>query len=500
MNLRAFHLDFDNSPAIRLLRAQSAPYVCEFLIAQFKRSTSITIAHSALVTALNSYQHDLQATHPHALRDRAESYLTDWCDKGWLNRFIEVDESEPIYQLTAHTEQVIAFLDRQRDNEAGFVGTDSRLRLVIQSFETLVIGSSDDPAVHLDHLHRQKAKIEQQIAAIEDRGAVDSLNATQVREQFSTGVSLLKQLQSDFRAVEERFREMTSDLQNQQLQAEQTRGGLLEQVLDAEDALRADDQGVSFYEFFRFIQSPEQQDRLRAIIHEISRMDELRGQQENLATVKRMMSVLLAEASRVTQTERRLSSVLRRMLDKQTRRQQVRVAGILSEIRSLAASMANDPPREVGVELETNQGPKCPFARPFWSESTQFDEVEMTNDVVETDLRDLAFDQFAELERLDLRRMRLDIRQCVSQRGTVRLKEFVELHPVSGGIVELLGYLQIAADDGHHIESQESERILIRAADERRSFLVTVPLVTLLPTKQRRAGQTVVATHEEDVS
>ena len=366
MNSEKLIAYFESAPAIRLLRAQNAPFICDFFVAQFKTSSQIAIPHSELQPALAAYQQDIRKNHSQALRDRPEIYLTDWCDRRWLYRYLESGCSEPIYQLTAHTEQVLSFLDRHHSDDLGFIGTNSRLKLVIETLESLVIGTSDDPARHLEHLQQEKARIEREIAAIQNSGQVEPIAPTQAREQFSTAVSLLKQLQSDFRGVEERFRSITNDLQQKQLESDQSRGGLLEHVLDAEDTLRTEDQGVSFYEFFKFIQSPEQQDRLRVLIQELGQVEDLSEQRDSLQTVRRMMPVLLAEASKVTQTERRLSAALRRMLDKQTRRQRVQVAGLLNDIRTLAVSMSDDPPKtEVGVELESSSSLKSAFARTF---------------------------------------------------------------------------------------------------------------------------------------
>ena len=88
---------------------------------------------------------------------------------------------------------------------------------------------------------------------------------TRIREQFDLAVSLLRQLQGDFRAVEEKFKEITQQVQRRQAAGEDTRGGILEFALDAEDVLKREDQGVSFYEFVRFILSPAEQEKLQEI-------------------------------------------------------------------------------------------------------------------------------------------------------------------------------------------------------------------------------------------
>ena len=69
-------------------------------------------------------------------------------------------------------------------------------------------------------------------------------------------------------------------MQERQCGGNDTRGGILEFALDAEDILKREDQGVSFYEFVRLILAPAQQERLQDIIQQLGRIPELVEQEE----------------------------------------------------------------------------------------------------------------------------------------------------------------------------------------------------------------------------
>ena len=484
MDASTLLMHFDSSPAIRLLRAGNAPYVIAFLHAQFKASATITIPHSELLPALGSFQEDLQQMYPDALKDKPETYLADWCsrDRLWLHRFIEAGRDEPIYQLTPHSEDVIEFLDHSLRKDVGFVGTESRLRLVIETLQQLVIGASEDPAVHLESLRKQKAEIEAQIAKIESGEEIPAFHPTRIREQFSLAVTMLKELERDFRAVEERFKEITQDVQQKQMKGMDTRGGILEGALDAEEALRTDDQGVSFYEFFRLIQSSEQQQQLRSIIQQLNQMQDLADQKEGLQIVRRMMPLLLSEAAKVTQTERRLSSTLRRLLDAQAHHERVRVAELLREIRALAAAMSTEPPcDEITLEVDDAIEVRSPASRQFWTQPTEFETIDLTEQSVDDNSRDSLFEQFAALHRIDFRSMRSRIQTAVAQHGHVSLAEILDENPPQSGVMDVLGYLQIASDDGHVIDHGLPQDLVIPSGmDEDSTLVVTVPRVTFL--------------------
>jgi hypothetical protein len=485
VNLSKLLVYFETSPALRLLRSPNAAFIVDFLDQQFKRAGRITVPFSDLCAALAAYQEAVQATDPDVLRDKPENYLSGWCssDTRWLHRFLEAGRNEPVFQLTPHTEDVFTFLDRVLEQDLGFVGTESRLRLVIETLADLVVNASDDPETRLNHLRGEKLRIEREIAQIESEGLVKRYQPAQIRERFATAVSLLKQLQGDFRAVEEKFKEITQQVQQRQNTGRDTRGGILEFALDAEDVLKHEDQGVSFHEFVRFILSPLQQDKFQAIIQQLMHIEELAEQVEGLETIRRMVPLLLAEAEQVMRTNQRLSATLRRLLDVKAYRDRQRVAELLREIIVLAASLAPHPPKDTfGVDVETKVAIASPFHRTFWSEPTQFAHVDLTEYEADADRRAEAFRALALMQRLDWRGMRASIQATITNDGSVSLGDLLTKHPPDAGAIEVLGYLQIARDDGHIISREAEEEIILPTRNgDRRAIRITVPLVRFIP-------------------
>jgi hypothetical protein len=76
--------------------------------------------------------------------------------------------------------------------------------------------------------------------------------------------------------------------------------------LDAEDVLKREDQGVSFYEFVKLILSPSQTERLEHVIRELRRLPELMAHEDGLETVRGMLTLLQNEADKVMRTNQRL--------------------------------------------------------------------------------------------------------------------------------------------------------------------------------------------------
>jgi hypothetical protein len=491
MRLEQLLTYFDTSPAVRLLRAQSAPFVLDFLHQQFKAAGRIAIPASDLLAALAEYSRTLHETQPAALLDKPEQYLAVWCsgDTRWLQRLLERSRNEPVFQLTAHTEDVFVFLDRAMQKDLGFVGTESRLRMIISTLADLVAGASHDPAVRLAHLHEERRRIDDEIARVHRDGVTARYEPVAVRERFVMAVALLKELLADFRAVEDRFKEITRQVQQRHVDGKDSRGSILEYALDAEDVLKQDDQGVSFQEFYRFIASPERQDKLQTIITELSRIDELAPQRDGLATVRRMVPSLLADAEKVMRTNHRLSATLRRLLDTRAASDRQRVARVIAEIRSVASQLAPQAPVEgIGVMVDEGITIAAPFSRTFWGPPATFEvsPVVLAEQLVDDARRLEVFRQLALLHRLDWKAMRGRVESIARRDGSATLRQIVEEYPPAAGVVELLGYLQIARDDGHVVSREHQEEIVLYSGDPSGiARRLTVPMIVFLPPQER---------------
>ena len=102
------------------------------------------------------------------LKDRAETYAITWStsDSRWLRRFLDAAHAEAVYELTPHTEVVLKFLDDVLERNLGFVGTESRLKRIIDTLSNIVVRGSADPARRLDYLRNEQERIDREIASI----------------------------------------------------------------------------------------------------------------------------------------------------------------------------------------------------------------------------------------------------------------------------------------------------------------------------------------------
>ncbi|WP_197454429.1 DUF3375 domain-containing protein [Stieleria varia] len=497
MTLDAISTFLDSSPTIRLLKSDLAAYVIFFLRQSFKANneeSALSFSHDDLVHRLRNYQEELHEEERPVLLGSPDRYLREWSDAGWLRRFLPADSSGAHYQLTRYSEDAIRFVDNALSRDSRLVGTESRLRLVIDTLADLVRGASSDPDRRLQDLLSQRERIDAEIESVRGGGKVETYHPAQIRERFHTAVDLLKTLQGDFRAVEDRFETIGRQVQRDAMADDRRRGEILASALDAEDLIKQQDEGVSFNAFVNFLFAPHAQSKLRETIAEVTRIDAISSERAAIEHVRAMVPSLLAEADNVLRQTGRLSQTLRRLLDDQSAGHRKRTAEVLRDIRTLALRLKNQIdadkqplPNDIGIEVETVIGVASPLTRPFWTPPQTFDLTPETQTI------DLAIIQrearkLASLQRLEWDRMRDTIAKATAESPSIGLPDLIKLRPLRVGVIELVGWIQIAHEDGHRIDRDAVEEIEVHTLNASTGgpalLRVRVPIVTFHRTRE----------------
>ncbi|MFG0262707.1 MAG: DUF3375 family protein [Novipirellula sp. JB048] len=480
----------ESSPTVRLMRAESGPFILCFLRQSLKltgEDSAISLSHDELQHLLEIFQEHLHADGYDVLTGSPDRYLREWSDAGWLRRFLPADSSGPRYQLTRYAEDAIGFVDAALSRENRMVGTESRLRLVIDTLTDLVLGASSDRDRRLKSLLAERDRLDRQIDAIRGGAPVDTYHPAQIRERFHTAVDLLKTLQGDFRAVEDRFDEIARDVTRSALDVDRQRGDILATALDAEDLVKQQDEGVSFNAFVAFLFSPQAQAKLRDTIAEVTQLEAISEDRGRIEHLRAMVPSLLAEAENVLRQTGRLSHMLRRLLDSQSSGHRQRTAEVLKELRTLAVKLKRSGeqtgelvPANVGLRVDTSIGVHSPFARPFWTPPQVFDvDVQVHEIAWETVERQAR--KLAGLQRLQWDRMRDLIGRVTESQTHVSLSELLQHRPPTVGVIELVGWMQIAHEDGHRIDRHACEHVIVTTHDplskQSSRVRVRVPLV-----------------------
>jgi hypothetical protein len=149
----------------------------------------------------------------------------------------------------------------------------------------------------------------------------------------------------------------------------------------------------------------------------------------------------------------------------------MRLAKLLKEIRQSASRLADNPPvKAVDLRVETDLDLANLFERNFWTPPIHFETTEMRDAEPDEDDRMAAFKTLALMRRLDWGAMRQRIKAELKEHPQLSMAEMFEQQPPLGGVVEVLGYLQIAHDDGHDVDLLETETLHIPIDDYAEMF------------------------------
>jgi hypothetical protein len=431
-------------PAWRLLNADHAPLIISFLYDTFIRPNVRTLSQGELVTRLEDCLFSLRADlgEDKFPRDAAH-YLDNWAsdEHAWLRKYYPSNSDEVHFDITPATERAIDWvfdLGQRR-----FVGTESRLMAIFDLLHQLVQGTEMDPWARISELERRKQEIDQEIAHIRD-GALYVLDATRIKERFSHIATMARGLLSDFREVDQGFRDLDRAIRERIATWGGGKGALLEEIFGERDAIADSDQGKSFRAFWDFLMSPSRQGELTELLSRVFELDPV----QELKPDRRLLRIHYdwVQAGEMTQrTVARLSEQLRRYLDDKAWQDNRRIMKLVRDIEQHALAIRDAAPAGPVMALD-EPAPDIALVmdRPLFTPPLKPQIDEIAADAVEDVPSDALFNHvYVDKERLAGR-----IRRALQTRSQVSLLDLVDTHPLEQGLAELVAYMSLAAAEG----------------------------------------------------
>jgi hypothetical protein len=431
-----------NSPAWRLLRADSAPLVLSFLHRVFVEENIRSISATELISQLDDELYALNERSPRSFPKPAKAYLDDWASPecGWLRKYYPEGTDEPHFDATPAVEKALQWVRALGDRE--FVGTESRLNTIFDLLRQIVFGTETDPLARIDELHRRKREIEESIARLE-AGDVSMLDPSGVRDRYQQLAATARDLLSDFREVEENFRKLDRQLREKIAGWRGGKGELLDDVLGSRESIAGSDQGRSFQAFHDFLLSQARQEELSGLlarVHEIAS-----GTAERDPRLKHVHYDWLDAARSTQATVRQLSEQLRRFLDDQVWFENRRVIDLLRDIETHALKLRDERTADLVMEMDDDAPAiRLPMERPLYApiRKPRIDSgISPATDADETDPAVL-FEQV----HVDPGPLRANVRAALRRESQIGLVDLITGSPLTHGVAELVTYLSLRDD------------------------------------------------------
>jgi hypothetical protein len=461
-------------PAWRLLTADHAPLVMAFLHAAFIEPNVRTLSQADLVARLEDYLFGLrQRLGDDAYPKAAGKYLDDWAadERGFLRKYYVAGDDEPFFDLSSSTERAIAFVIGIAEKR--FVSTESRLLTVFELLRQLATGTETDPEVRLDELSKQRAHLDQQIQSIRE-GRFELLDAAQIKDRFVQSEMTARALLSDFRQIEQNFRELDRAARERIATWDGAKSELLEELFGKRDAISDSDEGRSFRAFWNFLMSPARQEELSGLLEKVFALEAVRELSPN-PRLKRIHYDWLEAGELAQRTIAKLSEQLRRFLDDRVWLENRRVMDLVRGIEQSALALREVPPPGVVSEID-ELAPEIvlPLDRLLFRPPLQ---QRITAGALTTGDEGISANALFDQAFVDKARLAANVRRALQTSSQVTLAELLRQFPLEQGLAELVAYLSLAADDERAVIDSEKEREVVWLDELGRGKRVKLPEV-----------------------
>lgn len=428
-----------NDPAWRLLRADHAALVLGFLGRVFVEENIRSITGVELVGRLTDELRALndrlgEGTFPRAAR----SYLDDWAqpEVGWLRKYYPSGSDEVHFDATPAVERALAWVQSLQGR--AFVGTESRLNIVLELLRQMAFGAETDPNVRLTALYARRSEIDAEIERV-SAGDLELLEPAAQRDRYQQFVTTARGLLGDFREVEANFRALDRSLREQIATWTGSKGQLLDEVVGSRHSIAESDQGRTFHAFYDFLLSPQRQEEFSELIAKVQSLAAIGDPDPRM---RRVHYDWLDAAERTQATVRMLSEQLRRFLDDQVWLENRRVMDILRGIESRAIALRDQPLAAVSYEIDgTAPRAVLPMERPLYRPRAK----QALDSDGDGDQGPVTLDVSALFNQVYVDPMRLadTVRTVLTHVSQVSLPEVVADHPLEQGLAELVTYLSL---------------------------------------------------------
>lgn len=431
-------------PAWRLLDSPHAPLVASFLHQAFVTPNIRVMAQADLVEKLEDVLFDLRQTLGEGAFPRsAAQYLDDWAanEKGWLRKFYPPGSDEVHFDLTPATEKALAWLESL--TQRAFVGTESRLMTVFDLLRQMVEGCQTDPQARLRELEKRRAEVEAEIERVR-AGDMAVLDDTAVKDRFQQVAATARELLSDFREVEQNFRDLDRSVRERIALWQGGKGALLESIFGERDAIADSDQGRSFRAFWDFLMAPARQEELTALLEAVFGLTAVKSLAPD-GRLKRVHYDWLEAGEHTQRTVALLSMQLRRFLDDQAWLENRRIMEVLHGIETRALAVRDAPPSGGFMDLdEAAPGIELPMERPLHAPPIR---PVITAQVLLEGEEEIETGALFDQVVVNKARLAGWIRQSLQDKSQVTLGELVRQHPLEHGLAELVAWLTLASED-----------------------------------------------------
>ena len=437
-----------NSPSVKLLKMRSAEFFLAFVTIVFDEQMAIgeEKLQMLLENMLDNQREDItdedinKETLGESNEAKAKRLIKEWTDKGLFANY-QNEDGEIIYELSSHTSKVIDWVTSLKKEE--YIGTESKFKTLFSQLKDLVEFSNEDREKRLELLRQKKEDIERQIESLEMGEEIEVYEDYQIEPRYNSLNKLAKELLSDFKEVDDNFKEIIKQIYKRQTD-NKGKKNILSYIFDAYAELKNSQQGKSFYAFWEFLLSSELQkewDELTDLLYNTLDKRNIDSKDMFLKDIKKH---LFDAGEKVSKTNDRMSEKLSQIIINNNSNIQA-TKQVINDIKKLLLNTTQNKERNnASLSYEVVEI-KLPLERQL--NLTPKQEVEYKNVPTEADLGINELERLGKLfnhYQIDRKILRKRIDMILRRSTQTTLAEVIEQNNgIDKGLSELFGYIAI---------------------------------------------------------
>jgi hypothetical protein len=456
----------NNSPSVDLLKLRNREVIITFLVNTFSNqqgTISSEKIHIQLADYLEAVQveidEEIEITFADTYEIKAKKYVQNWTNKGFLTNYQD-ETGEIYYELSSHSSKTLDWLSSLKKEE--YVGAESKFKNIYNQLKELVEFTNEDIEKRIQLLEDKKLEIEQQIQRIKIGEDVKVFQDFEIVPRFNQLTKSAKELLSDFKEVEDNFKEITKDIYLKHAEGSLTKSHILEFTFDAIDELKNSQQGKSFYAFYTFILTPALQEEWGNLTKELYKTLEDKEIEITDYFLKGMKKHLHSSGQKVSKANDKMAEKLSRIIRENEASKSEITKNIIQDIKKslIELSKAKIKP-DISFELEIGVDINIPFERKLTFEQNEELTYKTKPKLADEDIsHSNHLNKLFNLSTIDKDILRKRIKEVLRDKSQTTIAEVIEnFGGIEKGLPELFGYIGIVKEFKHSMTPDKRQRI-----------------------------------------
>ena len=464
----------NNSPSVELLKLRNREIIIIFLVNTFSNQQGAIVSekiHDQLADYLEAVQveidEEIEITFSDTYEIKAKKYVQNWTNKGFLTNYQD-EIGEIYYELSSHSSKTLDWLSSLKKEE--YVGAESKFKNIFNQLKELVEFTNEDIQKRIQLLEDKKLEIEHQIQRIKIGEDVKVFQDFEIVPRFNQLTKSAKELLSDFKEVEDNFKEITKDIYIKHAEGSLTKSHILEFTFDAIEQLKNSQQGKSFYAFYTFILTPALQEEWGNLTKELYKTLEEKDIEITDYFLKGMKKNLHSSGQKVSKANDKMAEKLSRIIRENEVSKSEITKNIIQDIKKslIELSKARIKP-DVSFELETDVDIHIPFERKMTFEQSEEHTYKTIPKLADENISHSShLNKLFNLSAIDKEILRKRIKEVLRNKSQTTLAEVIEnFGGIEKGLPELFGYIGIVKEFKHFINPDKKQRIEFDTANKK---------------------------------